>query len=111
MNIQLFEPITYQNISELIPGEWIWDNKIESKLAHEVSMCQDKFILEPVGFRQVHILRLDDFPMFTSKPFMLSTGLFLNKDGSIHCSSSPYLWEYFEEGRFYRFKNGIQLAD
>lgn len=22
-------------------------------------MCHDKFVLEPIGFRQVHILRLD----------------------------------------------------
>ena len=105
MNSKLVEQIRYQNISELIPGEWIWDNKIESKLAHEVSMYHDKFILEPVGFRQVHILRLDDFPMFTSKPFMLS------KNNDIHYSTNHYVWEYFEEERFYRFKKGISLLE
>lgn len=103
MNKQLFEPITYENISELVPGEWIWDNKVETKLAHEASLYHKTFVLEPVGFRQVHILRLSDFPRFTSKPFMLSTV------GYTSYNPNPYEWVIFEEGRFYRFKKEVNL--
>lgn len=91
--MELMEPITRIDITyELKPGEWIWDSKLVRRRAHERSLMHEP-VLEPVGFRQIHILNTEDFPRFTSKPFMLSD---IDRGG--------YNWEYFEEGRFYRFK-------
>lgn len=85
----LFEPITYENIHELEPGEWIWDDKQTARREHRMTL-DPKSIVEPMGFRQIHIL---DFEM--SKPFMLS-----RFDG-FH---TGYEWVFFEPGRFYKFK-------
>lgn len=94
--MNLLEPITYDNIQELNPGEWIWDNKTLSRDIHDRSLCQET-ITEPVGFRQIHIMDKDDvkhFKAYGTPPFMLSDIDY----------SSGNKWVYFEEGRFYRFK-------
>lgn len=91
INPDLFEPITYENLHELEPGEWICDDKPIRKREHCRSW-NSKYIDEPIGFRQIDIL---DTSPYLSKPFMLTNG----KDGKT-------LWEYFQLGRFYRFKRG-----
>ena len=91
--MKFLEPITVDNIYELEPGEWIWDNCLVTRLVHE--RCLDKKITkEPIGFRQIDILNLKSFGVFNIHPFMLSS------IDNIRGSS----WEYFEPGRFYRFK-------
>ena len=90
--MKVLEPITAENLSELRPGEWIWDNNRVSKIAHKRSLKQEK-IFEPVGFRQIHILDLAEYPRFTDKPFMLSD-VYRGKN----------TWERFVEGRFFKFK-------
>ena len=92
--MSLLEPITYENINELEPGEWIWDNKLIDRRFHDKNLW-NKTVAEPIGFRLLHILDLKHFPRFSSKPFLLSTFDHYGFD---------YTWEYFEEGRFYRFK-------
>lgn len=93
-NMDLFEPITYENIRELKPGEWIWDSKTISRREHSRTLWPEA-IEEPIGFRQIHILDRKDFPRFSSKPFMLS---------DIDSSHGGYTWTYFELGRFYKFR-------
>lgn len=93
IDMSLFETITRENVFELEPGEWIWDNSIITRHAHE-RYLDERYIHEPVGFRQIDILNLDLFPTWSSKPFMLST---IDRYGERE-------WVYFEEGRFYRFK-------
>ena len=97
--INLLEPITYENIKELSPGEWIWDNKQIEKEPHRRVLSSDSTVFEAAGFRQIHILDLDCL-RFSSKPFMLSLAANEVRYRQLGCA-----WEYFEEGRFYRFKN------
>ena len=93
--MHLLEPITRDNLCELQPGEWIWDNKQIERRAHKRSLG-DEFVTEPVGFRQIDILDLDLYPRYSSKPFLLTN---LHFD---HAHSAS--WEYFEEGRFFMLK-------
>lgn len=91
--MNILEPITAENLKDLRPGEWIWDNKRIRKPAHQQSIWY-KPIYEPFGFRQIHDLDLDAFPSFLNTPFML-TRTFSDKA----CN-----WEKFEEGRFFKFR-------
>lgn len=100
MNMDLFVPITFENIYALKPGEWIWDDKEVEKRVHRRTLGGET-LMEPIGFRQIHVLDLKDFgTIFNSKPFMLSHYDHANdwRHGGAH-------WEYFEEGRFYMFKS------
>ena len=99
--INLLEPITYENIKELSPGEWIWDNKQIEKCPHRRTLSSDSTIFEAAGFRQIHILDLDNLK-FSNKPFMLS----LSANG-LRYRQFISEWVYFEEGRFYRFKKEV----
>lgn len=90
--MQFLEPITYENIQELEPGEWIWDNKIVERRVHKRDLTGEA-IKEPMGFRQIDILQVTSFGVFNHIPFMLSN---VYKAGA--------KWESFEENRFYRFK-------
>lgn len=90
--MNLLEPITYNNIQELKPGEWIWDNKPQTRRQHRRSLSEET-ITEPAGFRQIHIMDEDDVRLFML--FKLST---IDKD------RINYEWVHFKEGRFYRFK-------
>lgn len=90
----LLEPITFENIRELRPGEWIWDNQSILRGIHAKSLARG-LISEPIGFRQIDILDLDLFPQWSSKPFRLTTIDSRNRDPE---------WVFFEEGRFYRFR-------
>ena len=99
--INLLEPITYENIKELSPGEWIWDNKQIEKLPHIRTLSNDSTIFEAAGFRQIHILDLDRL-RFSNKPFMLSLAANEVRYRQLGCA-----WECFEEGRFYKFKKEI----
>ena len=91
--MQFLEPITYENIQELEPGEWIWDNKIVERDIHERNLTY-KTINESMGFRQIDILDLDGFGgAFNHRPFFLSN---VDRYG---CR-----WESFKENRFYRFR-------
>ena len=106
--INLLEPITYENIKELSPGEWIWDNKqieklphirtLFEKLPHIRTLSNDSTIFEAAGFRQIHILDLYCL-RFSNKPFMLSLAA-----NGLRYQQFISEWVYFEEGRFYRFK-------
>lgn len=89
---ELMEPITADNIHELKPGEWIWDNQDIGRREHRRTLNPET-VVEKIGFRQIHILDLDLYPRRSSKPFMLSS---IEVDG--------YKWEYFEYGRYYKFK-------
>ena len=91
IDMKLLEPITMENIHELNPGEWIWDNKTVFKREHVRSLGGD-VISEALGFRQIDILDLDLFPKWGNKPFMLTDG------------SSRSTWERFESDRYFRFK-------
>lgn len=95
-NLDLFELITYENIHELQPGEWIWDNKQQARRVHKRSIYNES-IVEPIGFRIVNIIDLDGFYRFHSKPFMPSS---IDNIGF----GSGMTWEYFELNRFYKFK-------
>ena len=95
MNLSLFEPITASNLKDLKPGDWIWDNKNVSRRKHQRSLNPNERIQEPIGFRLVHILDLEDYPQYSSKPFMLT-----NIDDGI----TGYSWVCFEEERFYKLK-------
>ena len=99
--INLLEPITYENIKELSPGEWIWDNKQIKKYPHRRTLFSDSTTFEAAGFRQIHILDLDNLK-FSNKPFMLS----LSANG-LRYRQFISEWVYFEEGRFYRFKKEV----
>ena len=92
VDMDLFEPITMDNISELEPGEWIWDNHMVSRREHR--KCFGEEIIEPTGFRQIDILDLDLFPRWSSRPFMLSS--IDHRHGAT--------WTRFENNRFYKFK-------
>lgn len=96
----IMEPITYENINELEPGDWIWDNMPVEKRAHErtpINRIEDVRITEPYGFRQIHIMEKE--PTTTNTPFALST--------TAIPSYANYEWVFFEDGkdRFYKFKN------
>ena len=85
--MKVLEPITAENLSELRPGEWIWDNK-------KVRKHPGERIYEPIGFRKIGTLNVDFY--FTGSnpsPFSLSS---IQKGRDI--------WVKFEEGRFFRFK-------
>lgn len=88
----LLEPITYENLNTLEPGDWIWDDKKVERIAHKRQLGDER-IVESVGFRLIHILDLKDFPSYSSKPFSLST-----------IDSYGYEWTYFELNRFYKIK-------
>ena len=92
--MQFLTPITRENLCELQPGEWIWDNKMTERNVHERSLGND-MITEPIGFRQIDILDVDYF--ISGKPFMLSNSY----SGYYGYGTS---WTYFEEGRFFMFK-------
>lgn len=93
--LELLEPITYENIHELKPGEWIWDNKITKRDEHRLSLHYEN-IEEPYGFRMIDILDIDNL-VYGGRPFMLTCVL----EGRY---SSDRKWVYFETGRFYKFK-------
>ena len=94
INTNLFELITEDNISELKEGEWIWDNKPIERREHRLSL-DSKTIVEPIGFRLIHVLDVKLYPRWSSKPFMLS---------SIDGYRQGYEWTYFDSDRFYRIK-------
>lgn len=94
--MNFLEPITHENIYDLEPGEWIWDNKSVTRRVHERCL-DDKIITEPIGFRQIDILDLAGFSVINTHPFMLSS---IDDIRGLR----GYRWEYFEPGRFYRFK-------
>jgi hypothetical protein len=86
------EPITPENIHELTPGEWIWDNETISRRDHKRQIGDDR-VTEPIGFRQIHILDADE-NRYWMQPFMLST----------IDSRDSHVWEHLEPNRFYKFK-------
>lgn len=90
--IDLMEPITPENIHELTPGEWIWDDEIISRRIHKRQLGDER-IKEPIGFRQVHILDADE-NRYWMQPFMLST----------IDSRDSHVWEHLEPNRYYKFK-------
>lgn len=91
----LLEPITFENVRELRPGEWIWDNRSTLREIHAKSLLVRGLISEPIGFRQIDILDLKLFPQWSSKPFRLTT---------VDKCDQKTEWVIFEEGRFYRFR-------
>ena len=95
--LNLLEPITRDNLKELHPGEWIWDDKDHARRAHKASIYNES-VVEPIGFRQIHVLDLKNYPRFSSKPFMLSS---IDNIGFGRGDE----WVYFEEKRFYKFIN------
>lgn len=95
--LELMEPITYENIHELKPGEWIWDNQNVIRSDHTRSL-EKADIIEPYGFRMIDVLDLRSLNYYGGKPFMLSCVF----DGHYHFDSA---WAYFETGRFYKFKS------
>lgn len=99
IDLSLFEPITYDNIHLLQPGDWIWDNKDIVRWEHKRTLKIEKpNITEPIGFRQIDVLDLKDFgTLWNNKPFMLT-------DIDNRFSNDPRNWVYFEEDRFYMFK-------
>lgn len=99
----ILKPITYDNLHELHPGEWIWDDKEHARTAHKPSIYPES-VVEPIGFRQIHILDLYNFPRFSSKPFMLSS---IDNFGFGRGTE----WVYFEENRFYRFINVVTYVE
>ena len=80
--MQFLEPITYENICELEPGEWIWDSKIIERDIHERNLTFET-IEEPIGFRQIDILNLSGFGVFNYRPFALSNVYKKDLHGSI----------------------------
>ena len=99
----LMELITYENIHDLHPGEWIWDSKRHARRAHKASVYIESTV-EPIGFRQIHILDLAGFGVYSSKPFVLSS---IDNTGFGRGTE----WVYFEEGRFYKFINVITYEE
>ena len=91
----IMEPITFDNISELKSGDWIWDNKQINRPPHGYAFTSMDMISEAIGFRQIHIIDLKKFPSWSSKPFMLS---------DFDSQHNGYHWTHFEPGRFYKFK-------
>lgn len=92
INSGYLEPITRDMIEELEAGEWIWDDKLVVKREHRQCLRPED-IEEPYGFRQIHIIDIpnDKFWYYCPK-LMLS-----DRRGG-------YEWEYFEAGRYFRFK-------
>lgn len=89
------ELITEYNIQDLEPGDWIWDDKLALRVEHKRSLNRHQ-IMEPSGFRQIHILDIDwSYGLRYSKPWMLST--FDDWRGG-------YAWEIYDYNRFYKFK-------
>lgn len=101
INSGYLEPITEDMIEELKEGEWIWDNELVNRREHRQTL-QGKDIQEPYGFRQIHIISITSLIYYTSTKLMLTDH-----------TRGYYIWEYFEEGRFYRFKKkeGEQAND
>lgn len=95
--MKFLEPITYHNLDELRPGEWIWDNDEVEKSEHSRSLFSPN-ILEPIGFRQIHILDVKGYKQYGGALWMLS-----------NWSRGYYKWDYFSEGRYYRFKRKEEL--
>ena len=93
--MELLEPITYENMHELKPGEWIWNNRMVEKRVHKRTLDTET-IFEPYGFRQIDILDLKGFGVYNNQPFMLST-----TGGRTYGYAE---WVYFMVDRFYRFK-------
>ena len=93
--IDILEPITEDNIRDLKPGDWIWDNQTIIRDEHRASLWPNK-ITEPIGFRQVDILDISNLH-WSGKPFMLSHA----NDGSSGCE-----WVHFQRDRFFKFKKG-----
>lgn len=93
--IDILEPITYDNLYELQEGEWIWDSKIVEKRDHGRHL-NTPFIEEQIGFRQIQILDIDYFVKYGGQTFMLTT--------SNNYKNNIRTWEYFEPGRYFRFK-------
>lgn len=95
LDLDIMEPVTIENVNELQPGEWIWDNKKINRRAHKIVPNCGETVIEPIGFRQINALALHHFPRWDSKPFLLS-----NFDSSY----GGYTWSQFEAGRYYKFK-------
>lgn len=95
LNLNILEPITLDNLSELKEGDWIWDNKPIERRNHGKTFSTTR-ISEPIGFRQIDILDIEMFTKCGSKLFLLS-----RIDSDIYNPA----WVYFESGRFYKFKN------
>lgn len=87
-------PITRENIYTLKAGDWIWDDKLIERREHRLTLRPES-ITEPIGFRQIHILDLNGFHSWNTKPFMLS---------QFDNGHDGYTWVYFEENRFYMCK-------
>lgn len=103
MITDLLELITKENIYELQPGDWIWDNKLIERRAHKRTLSNET-ITEPIGFRQIHILDIDTrYGLVYSKPFMLS-----NNHDSWYQGSN---WEIFELNRYYKFKKEVKTNE
>ena len=93
----IMEPITRENITELKPGDWIWDSILVERRAHDRSLRANR-IMEPYGFRQIDIL--DEETENSYHPFMLSTGL------GGYAGLSSFEWTYFlGDKRYYKFKD------
>lgn len=86
--MDMLEPITRENFRETRLEEWIWDNKYvywsDSSYVHRE---------QPNGFRKVLEISSWYHLDFPDSPWRLS---------STHVCGG--VLEYFEEGRFYRFK-------
>lgn len=93
INSGYLEPITQYMLEELEAGEWIWDNELVIKREHRQNLWPED-IKEPYGFRQIHII---DIPSARYWYFCPKLMLSDYKRGG-------YNWEYFEEGRYFRFK-------
>lgn len=93
--LSMMEPITYENFNTLKPGDWIWDNNLVERRDHKRSLANERHS-EPFGFRQIHILDINDNGYFGCQPFMLSANWDSFNYGAV--------WTYFELDRFYKFK-------
>jgi hypothetical protein len=94
MKMNLLEPLTHEDVYKLKPGDWIWDNKFVERRVHRRSLFDEK-MMEPIGFRLVHILDLEAFTRYSNKPFMLS---------NIDQYMRSYSWEPFIEGRYFKIR-------
>lgn len=83
VNREFLEPITSDNIGELNPGDWIWDDWDIFRLGRK----------EAIGFRQIEVMNLRDFEVWHNNPFLLSS-----------IDNTEPSWAYFAEGRFFKFK-------
>lgn len=105
----IMEPITYENINELKPGDWIWDGMQIEKEVHvktktpnpHINPRENYTVIEQYGFRQIHTI--DETAVnaiknrIANSPFQLS----------VNVSQDAYEWIWFEhdKDRFYKFKN------